>query len=82
MNGHLRCLLFPDGSAIDVLLMHSHVGDMRGAWVTCAFLGNGGHGDEGSGGGTLAFGGVDAEPCVAGPALPEEPPDGPGPGGP
>ena len=62
-------------------LMHSHEGDKSGAWVACGLFGIGGHSDAG-GGGTFAFGGADAEPCVAGPALPEEPPDGPGPGGP
>ena len=63
-------------------LVHSHEGDNRGALIACGLFGNGGHWGEGGGGGTIAFSGADADSCVAGPALPEEPPDGPGPGGP
>ena len=61
--------------------MQSHEGDKNGIRVACDLLCIGGHSDAG-GGGTFAFDGADAEPCVAGPALPEEPSDGPGPGGP
>ena len=60
-------------------LMHSHEGDKSGAWVACGLLGIGGLSDEGGGGRTFAFGGADAEPCVAGP---EKSSDGTGPGGP
>ena len=63
-------------------LVQSHEGNNRGALVACGLFGNGGHSDEGGGGGIVVFRGADAEPCVAGPVSPEEPPDGPGPGGP
>ena len=86
MNGHLSFA----GSAVGVLLMHlhdlsylghplhTHESDNRGACVVGALLGAGGHG-VGGGGGIVALRGVVP---ADGPALPEEPLDGPDPGGP